>query len=144
MFLHNSGSLCECELILACYFLWTTLQSSTPLSEISYQDILMDIVRMDNPTASIDQVPHSVVNVIRNFYSLLLDESSSLPYGRSLVFKNCQILGLFLKNHASFSVSPVSPFHGVETSYYHHRNWTSRPLFIPIRHRFCDLEQGHR
>ncbi|KAM7458182.1 hypothetical protein BLSTO_01049, partial [Blastocystis sp. subtype 1] len=107
VFLHNSGSLCECELILACYFLWTTLQSSTPLSEISYQDILMDIVRMDNPTASIDQVPHSVVNVIRNFYSLLLDESSSLPYGRSLVFKNCQILGLFLKNHASFSKPPI-------------------------------------
>ena len=94
----------------------------------------MDIVRMDTPTASIDQVPHSVVNVIRNFYSLLLDESSSLPYGRSLVFKN----------HASFSVSLFSPFHGIETSYYHHRNWTSRLLFIPIRHRFCNLEQGHR
>ena len=77
----------------------------------------MDIVRMGNPTASIDQVPHSVENVIRNFYSLLLDESSSLPYGRSLVFKNCPIIGLCLKNHASISLSLFSPFHCIETSY---------------------------
>ena len=134
MFLHNSGSLYECELILACYFLWTTLQSSSPLSEISYQDILMDIVRMDNPTASIDQVPHSVMNVIRNFYSFLLDENNSLPYGQSLLFKNCQILGLFLKNHAPFSVTLLLSIHCIEASNYHHRNWTSCPLFIPIGH----------
>lgn len=104
MFLHNSGSMFECELVLACYFLWTSSETNSTLTDMAYQDILMDIIRVENDSVSMDQIPHSVLNLVRNFYSLLVDTEHTLPYRRTLSFKNCQILGLFLMNHSSFSV----------------------------------------